>query len=70
MMIVTTKSGQDLLKPIINFRLETSMSQLTSVPEMVGGVDYMKLYNECLEQLVASQPDYMMILKSGLRNKG
>ena len=47
-MIVTTKSGQDLLKPIINVRLETSMSQLTSVPEMVGGVDYMKLYNEAL----------------------
>ena len=47
-MIVTTKSGQDLLKPIINFRLETSMSQLTSVPEMLGGVDYMKLYNEAL----------------------
>lgn len=47
-MIVTTKSGQDLLKPIINFRLETSMSQLTSVPEMVGGIDYMKLYNEAL----------------------
>lgn len=47
-MIVTTKSGQDLLKPIINFRLETSMSQLTSAPEMVGGVDYMKLYNEAL----------------------
>lgn len=47
-MIITTKSGQDLLKPIINFRLETSMSQLTSVPEMVGGVDYMKLYNEAL----------------------
>ena len=47
-MIVTTKSGQDLLKPIINFRLETSMSQLTSVPAMVGGVDYMKLYNEAL----------------------
>lgn len=47
-MIVTTKSGQDLLKPIINIRLETSMSQLTSVPEMVGGVDYMKLYNEAL----------------------
>lgn len=47
-MIVTTKSGQDLIKPIINFRLETSMSQLTSVPEMVGGVDYMKLYNEAL----------------------
>lgn len=47
-MIVTTKSGQDLLKPVINFRLETSMSQLTDVPRMVGGVDYMKLYNEAL----------------------
>lgn len=47
-MIVTTKSGQDLLKPIINFRLETAVSQLSDVPEMVGGVDYMKLYNEAL----------------------
>lgn len=47
-MIVTTKSGQDLLKPIINFRLESSVSQLNDIPEMVDGVDYMKLYNEAL----------------------
>ena len=47
-MIVTTKSGEDLLKPIINFRLESSVSQMTDIPEMVGGVDYMKLYNEAL----------------------
>lgn len=47
-MIVTTKSGEDLLKPIINFRVEGSVNQMTSVPEMVGGVDYMKLYNEAL----------------------
>ncbi len=47
-MIVTTKSGDDLLKPVINFRLEGSVSQMTDVPEMVGGVDYMKLYNEAL----------------------
>jgi len=47
-MIVTTKSGQDLLKPIINFRAEASVSQLTSIPEMVDGVEYMKLYNESL----------------------
>lgn len=47
-MIVTTKSGQDLLKPIINFRFENAVTQLTSVPEMVGGVDYMRLYNEAL----------------------
>lgn len=47
-MIVTTKSGQDLLKPVINFRLETAVSQLSDVPEMAGGVDYMKMYNEAL----------------------
>lgn len=47
-MIVTTKSGEDLLKPIINFRLEGSVSQMTDVPEMVDGVNYMKLYNEAL----------------------
>ena len=47
-MIVTTKSGEDLMKPVINFRLESSVSSLTKVPEMVGGVDYMNLYNEAL----------------------
>ena len=47
-MIVTTKSGEDLLKPIINFRVEGSVNQMTKVPEMVDGVDYMKLYNESL----------------------
>jgi len=47
-MIVTTKKGEDALKPIINFRLESSISQLTEVPDMLGGVEYMKLYNEAL----------------------
>lgn len=45
-MIVTTKSGKNLDKPIINFRVEGAMSQMTNVPKMVGGVDYMNLYNE------------------------
>lgn len=45
-MVVTTKSGADLDKPIINFRVEAAMSQLTKVPSMVGGVEYMELYNE------------------------
>lgn len=47
-MIVTTKTGADLLKPIINFRLETSVNELTEVPGMVNGVDYMRLYNEAI----------------------
>lgn len=45
-MIVTTKKGDDLRKPVINFRVEGAVSQLTKVPEMVDGVSYMNLYNE------------------------
>lgn len=51
-MIITTKSGKDLDKPIINFRLEGAMTQLTQVPEMADGVTYMKMYNEA-----ASRPN-------------
>ena len=45
-MIVTTKSGRNLEKPIINIRVEGSVNQMTNVAEMVGGVEYMQLYNE------------------------
>lgn len=45
-MIVTTKSGANLDKPIINLRLESSMNQLTNVGGMVDGVTYMNMYNE------------------------
>lgn len=45
-MIVTTKSGLDLAKPVINFRVEGAMSQLSKVPTMVDGVSYMNMYNE------------------------
>lgn len=45
-MIVTTKQGADLAKPIINFRFETAINVMNEIPEMVDGVSYMKLYNE------------------------
>lgn len=45
-MIVTTKSGKDMEKPVINFRLESSINQLTEVGKMVDGVTYMNMYNE------------------------
>lgn len=45
-MIVTTKSGQDLDKPIINIRVEASANQMGDTPQMVDGVSYMNLYNE------------------------
>lgn len=57
-MIVTTKQGQDRQKPVINVRMEGGISQLTSVPGMVGGVDYMKLYNEAMLGRNAAGPLY------------
>lgn len=45
-MIVTTKQGADLAKPIINFRFETAVNVMNEIPEMVDGISYMKLYNE------------------------
>lgn len=47
-MIVTTKSGKDMDKPRINFRLEGRMSQPTKVPKTVDGVTYMRMFNEAV----------------------
>lgn len=57
-MIVTTKSGQNLDKPIINFRLEGAVSQLSDVPEMANGVTYMKMFNESLSRGDSSAQPY------------
>ena len=45
-MIVTTKSGRDMEKPIVNFRVETALSMPTSRPETVDAVTYMQMFNE------------------------
>ncbi|MGL5318369.1 MAG: SusC/RagA family TonB-linked outer membrane protein [Bacteroidales bacterium] len=47
-MIVTTKSGKDMEKPRINFRLEGRMSQPTKVPKTVDGQTYMRMFNEAV----------------------
>ena len=47
-MIVTTKSGKDLDKPRINFRIENSVSAPTSVPKFADGARFMELYNEAV----------------------
>ena len=57
-MIVTTKNGQNLDKPIINFRLEGAVSQMSNVPEMADGVTYMKLFNEALGRGNSSAQPY------------
>lgn len=57
-MIVTTKNGKNLDKPVINFRLEGALTQLTNVPETADGVTYMKMYNEALTRPNASNTPY------------
>ena len=47
-MIVTTKKGADLDKPIIGFRLEANVTTPTKKPKFVNGPRYMKLYNEAV----------------------
>lgn len=47
-MIIKTKSGADLEKPVIGFRVESYINQPTHIPEFVDGVTYMKMYNEAV----------------------
>ena len=47
-MIITTKSGRNIDKPIINFRMEGQITSPTSKPKFVDGATYMDLFNESL----------------------
>lgn len=47
-MIVTTKSGENMDKPIVNFRFETSVSTPTSRQKMADAATYMEMYNEAV----------------------
>ena len=47
-VIVTTKSGANMEKPIVNVRLEAYMNTPTTLPEFVDGPEYMRLYNEAI----------------------
>lgn len=67
-MVVTTKSGANLDKPIINFRVEASIAQPTRVPEFVDGATYMELYNEALGNLSTGQAPYSQDRIDGTRN--
>lgn len=66
-MIVTTKSGAALDKPIINFRLEASMSTPTSTPQFVNGVNFMELYNEAVRNQPAGKTGYTQDQIDGTR---
>ncbi|MEE0423634.1 MAG: SusC/RagA family TonB-linked outer membrane protein [Prevotella sp.] len=47
-LIITTKSGQDLDKPKISFRVEANVTMPTSKPKFVNGARFMELFNEAV----------------------
>ena len=55
-MIITTKSGSDLAKPIINYRIEGNVAMPTSKIKLADGVTYMKLFNESVGNLGNALP--------------
>ncbi len=47
-LIIATKGGADLKKPVINIRIENAFNQPTSMPDFVSGKEYMIMYNEAV----------------------
>lgn len=47
-MIVKTKSGADLEKPIIGMRVEANVTTPTKIPSFVSGAKFMEMYNEAV----------------------
>lgn len=47
-LIIKSKTGSDLEKPIIGIRVEANVTMPTKKPKFVGAVDYMRLFNEAV----------------------
>ncbi|SFF70339.1 TonB-dependent receptor [Sunxiuqinia elliptica] len=48
-VLVTTRKGV-AQKPVVEFKLESGISDLPNMPKFVGGADYARLYNEAFGQ--------------------
>ncbi|WP_418992988.1 SusC/RagA family TonB-linked outer membrane protein [Alistipes sp.] len=53
-VVITTRRGEVSRKPRIDLKMEYGISTLTRVPQLLGGVDYMNLYNEAAGSQVFS----------------
>lgn len=47
-MIITTKSGADLERPVISFRVESYVNVPTKIQSFVDGATYMQMFNEAV----------------------
>ena len=54
-VVITTRRGTVSKKPNIDLKMEYGISTLTRVPKLLGGVDYMRLYNEAAGSQVYSE---------------
>lgn len=54
-MIITTKSGRDLDRMLINIRVENGWSMPTSIQKIADGVTFMEAYNEAAGTMYYSQ---------------
>ncbi len=57
-MIITTKSGRNLDKPAIGFRIENNVSQPSYLPKFADGSTFMRLYNEAVRNLSSGAIPY------------
>lgn len=68
-MIITTKSGRNIDKPIINFRVEGQITTPTSKPKFVDGATYMDLFNESLLNSSSTESPYTAEDIAGTRSR-
>ncbi|SFF11946.1 TonB-dependent receptor [Sunxiuqinia elliptica] len=47
-LIITTKSGANMKRPVINVRIENTINTPTTTPEFVPAPQYMNLFNEAI----------------------
>lgn len=67
-MIIRSKTGSDLEKPIIGFRLEANVTMPLQTPKFVDGAKYMELFNEAVTNQGTGDVLYTQDQMNGTRN--
>lgn len=57
-LIIKTKSGADLDKPIIGVRLEAFFNKPVGIPKMVDPIRYMRMFNEAISNSATTDAPY------------
>ena len=68
-MIVTTKNGKNLDRPIVNYRVELAMSMPTSRSKTADAATYMEMFNEAARTRGTGEVPYTQEKIDGTRKK-